>query len=52
MRRIVLRERKVRDMFIFVIVTKNVKENVGLKLKRGEVDGRKGKPQRIYAKRD
>jgi len=31
-----------------MFITKNVKENVGLKLKRGEVDGRKGKPQRLY----
>jgi hypothetical protein len=35
-----------------MFITKNVKENLGLKLKRGDVDGRKGKPQRIYAKRD
>lgn len=35
-----------------MFVTKNVKDKVGIKLKRGDADGRKGKPQGIYAKRD
>jgi len=35
-----------------MLITKNVKDEVGINIKRGDADGRKGKPQRIYAKRD